>query len=112
MATLLLGGLLALGSTSREAWAQHSTGTGAVMVAPGDASAPGRDAPKPIAWRFRTFDMSDYAITGAALTVSLGTAVAPVPSWRWSGSLGVEDVLQPFASASVDLGFAYARPTL
>ena len=70
MATLLLGGLLALGSTSREAWAQHSTGTGAVMVAPGDASAPGRDAPKPIAWRFRTFDMSDYAITGAALTVT------------------------------------------
>jgi membrane-associated phospholipid phosphatase len=91
MATALFGCVFGLISAPRAAWAQQSTGTGAVVVTAGARDPLGRDDPRPISWRWRRFDTADYAITGAALVVSLGTAVAPVPGWRWSGSLGVED---------------------
>lgn len=85
---------------ARPAAAQQSTGTGAVVVLPSDSAPPPRDAPTPLAWRWRTFDTVDYGITGAALAVSLGTALAPVPSWRWSGSLGVEDEARDLVRAT------------
>lgn len=86
-----LAAVAAVVCTAPRASAQHSSGTGAVVVNPADSAPPIRDTPVPLEWRWKKFDMVDYGITGAAMAVALGTAVAPVPGWRWSGSLGVED---------------------
>ncbi len=87
----VIAAALAASAAARPAHAQQSTGTGAVVVSPSDSAPPSRDEPAPLTWRWKPFDTVDYAITGAAMGVALGTAVAPVPSWRWAGSLGIED---------------------
>lgn len=87
--SVCLGAALGLFAAARPAHAQESTGTGAVVVT--SPSPVGEDAPRPLVWRDRKFDTLDYAVTGGAMALALGSAIAPVPSWRWSGSLGVED---------------------
>lgn len=90
-AAVAAAAVMATLSSSGAARAQHATGTGATVVEVSPSAPPSRELPPVLRWRWRTFDAVDYGITGTAFAVAVGSAVIPVPAWRWSGALDLED---------------------
>jgi membrane-associated phospholipid phosphatase len=91
----------------QEASAQGPEGTATAQARPSDPQHyPVLAEVEPtIHWHYPRFDEREFAITGAALAVSIGAAVAPVPAWRWSGATGVDDAVR----SAIRLGHYRAR---
>ena len=84
----------AIAAAPRDARAQAATATGSSpVVDPQHQPVLGEVEPT-LHWHYPHFGIANYALTGASLAVAIGSSVAPVAPWRWSGATGLDETVR------------------